>query len=129
MKWKYTERYVDISIPVYIKKALHQFGHKTPKNPQHHPYPPPEWTYDADDKKMKLLDTSPSLLSERVKRIECIIGKFLYYAMGVDNMLLFPLITMATINDPTKLYEKNIHQFLITWEHIQMQWSEFKLQT
>ena len=35
MKWDYTKGYVDISMPGYVKEALQQLNHKTPKNPQH----------------------------------------------------------------------------------------------
>ena len=69
MKWNYTQRYVDISMPGYVKEALQKFGHKTPKKTQHQPYPAPERTYGADAHKMKPLDTSPALPTERVKLI------------------------------------------------------------
>ena len=104
----------------YVKEAFHQFGHKTPMNPQHQPYPDPEWTYGAYTQKMKPLDTSPSFPMERMKKIECIIGKFVYYARGVYNTFLVPLSTMATINDPTEQYEKTYTNFWITWQQIQM---------
>ena len=48
-------------MPGYVKEVLHQFGHNTPKTPQHNPYPDPEQTYGADAKKIKPLDTSPAL--------------------------------------------------------------------
>ena len=41
IKWNYTKRYVDILMPRYKKKALHQFVHKKPKKPQHQPYQMP----------------------------------------------------------------------------------------
>ena len=64
MKWNYTKRCVDISMLIYIKEALHQFGHMTPKYPHHQPYPVPERTYVADSQKMKPLDTSSSLSTD-----------------------------------------------------------------
>ena len=67
MKWDYTKSYVDISIPGYVKEYFHQSGHKTPKNPQHQPYPTPKQTYGADAQKMKLVDTSKSLSTQGVK--------------------------------------------------------------
>ena len=82
MKWNYTKRYIDISILVYVKEYLHQFGHKTPIKPQQQPYSAPEWTYGADSHQMKSIDASWSLPTERVKIIERIIGKFLYYEGG-----------------------------------------------
>ena len=82
MKWNYTKMYVEISMHRYVKEALYQFVHKIPIKPQHQLYPDPEHTYGADAHKMKQLDTSPALPTERVKRIERIIVKLLYYARG-----------------------------------------------
>ena len=42
MKYNHKKRYVDISMPVFVKEALHQFFHKTPNNPQNQPYPTTE---------------------------------------------------------------------------------------
>ena len=36
--WNYTERYVDISMPGYMTKALNKFDHKPPKRPEHAPH-------------------------------------------------------------------------------------------
>ena len=82
------------------------------KNPQHQIYPLPDRTYDTDVQKMKPLDTSPELPTERLKRIERIIGKLLYYTRGVDNTCLASLSTTETRNDPTEQDEKSIHQIL-----------------
>ena len=37
----YNEKYVDISMPGYMKKALKKFNHKPPKCPEHAPH---DWT-------------------------------------------------------------------------------------
>ena len=99
IKWNHTKIYVDISMPGLLKEYLCQFCHETPIKPQHQPYPAPEQTYGADAQKMKPLDTSPALPTERVKIIEHIIVKFCYYARGIENTCLVPLIAMSTIND------------------------------
>ena len=57
MKWDYTNIYVDISMPGYVKEPLHQFDHKQQKNTQHQPYIALERTYGADDQKMKPIGT------------------------------------------------------------------------
>ena len=64
IKLNHTIRYVDIQMPGYIKEALNQFNNKTPKIPQHQPYPEPERTYSADSQKMKPINTSPELSTE-----------------------------------------------------------------
>ena len=71
-----------------MKESLNQLDHKTLKNPQHQPYPDLERTYGAYSYKMKPIDTSPELPTERVKKIERIIGKLLYYVRGWTDALL-----------------------------------------
>ena len=66
MKCNHTKIYVDISMSGYVKEALKNIIHNTPKNSQHQPYPALQWEYGADDQKNKYLDTSPALLTERV---------------------------------------------------------------
>ena len=61
MKWYYTKIYVDISMPGYVKEALHRFNHKQPKSTQHQPYPSLERTYGSDAHKMKPIYMSPAL--------------------------------------------------------------------
>ena len=61
---------------------------------------------------MELIYTSPALTMERVKWIERIIGKFLYYATWVYNTCIVLFITMETISDPTLQDKKNLQQFL-----------------
>ena len=50
---------------------------------------------------MEPIDTSPALSTERVEEIKVIIGKFLYYARGLDNTRIVALSTMTTRSDPT----------------------------
>ena len=35
--WNYTQGYVDISMPDYVRKALHEFHHLAPRRPTHSP--------------------------------------------------------------------------------------------
>ena len=78
--------YVDISMLVYVKWTLHQFNNKTPKYPQHRPYKSPEGTYGVDAQKMKLIDTSPVLSTEWVKRIERIVRFFILREGGIQQV-------------------------------------------
>ena len=38
LEWNYEERWLDISMPGYIKKVLQKYKHETPPRPQHSPY-------------------------------------------------------------------------------------------
>ena len=115
MKYDYAKINVDISMPGYLKGYLYQFNHKTTKTPQHQPYPATERTYGADAQKMKLIDTSPKLLTQQVKKIERIVEKLLYYVRGVKYTRLIPFSEMETQTDPIKQDEMNVHQF---WDYI-----------
>ena len=85
--------------------------------------------YGTDDQKTKPLDTSPALPKEIVKRIVLIIGKFLYYVRRVDNTCVFPISTMKTRKTPPNKMRKMYTHFWIKRKQIQMQWSDFLLQT
>ena len=61
---------------------------------------------------MKPTNTSPELSTERVKKIEHIIRKFLYYERGLEKIYLVTLSKMATIIYPIEQDEKNVHQIL-----------------
>jgi hypothetical protein len=38
LKWNYMNKHVDLSMPGYIKDALHKFQHPLPKRPQYAPH-------------------------------------------------------------------------------------------
>jgi hypothetical protein len=44
LDWDYANKHVDLSMPGYIKDALHKFQHPLPKRPQ---YAPHNWTVPA----------------------------------------------------------------------------------
>jgi hypothetical protein len=44
LKWNYMNKHVDLSMPGYIKDALHKFQHPLPRLPQ---YAPHNWTVPA----------------------------------------------------------------------------------
>jgi hypothetical protein len=86
---------VDISIPDYVTKALQQFEHPTPSKPKHAPhiYTPPQ--YGAKVQLTLPPDTSPALSAKQVKRLQHIVGPFLYYARAVDSTMLVTHGTLA----------------------------------
>jgi hypothetical protein len=59
LKWNYVSKHVDLSMPGYIKDALHKFQHPLPKRPQ---YAPHNWTVLAYDQRIQyapLPDATP----------------------------------------------------------------------
>lgn len=96
LRWDYTNSTCDISMPQYIKKALHRFQHPVPLKPQHAPY---AWTAPAYGKQPQAStphDFSPPLDSRQTTRLQEIVGVLLYYARAVDNTMLVALSAIAS---------------------------------
>ena len=100
-------------MPNYVTKVLHKFQHPTPKRAQYAPY---QWTrpnYGATKQLANPLDTSLPIPEEGKRRIQQIIGTFLYYSCAVDCTVLPALNTLAEQqSSPTKNVEAAITHFL-----------------
>jgi hypothetical protein len=97
LKWDYDQRSVELSMPGYVKAALHKFQHPQPTAPQHSPYP---WNQPQHNTKASqeaiAPDASPKLPPTDIKRIQKIVGTLLYYARrAIDNTMLVSLNTLA----------------------------------
>jgi hypothetical protein len=113
LQWNYTDHHVDISMPNYVTKALQQFEHQTPTEPQHEPHPPKTIQYGAKVQFTDDPDTSPLIAPDRVKRLQQIVGTFLYYARAIDSTMLVALGTLASAQTKATLHtEKLITHFL-----------------
>lgn len=113
IKWDYRNRTADLSMPGYVSKALHRFGHPHPKKPQHAPH---EWTkptYGAKQQFTPDPDITDLLPPEGIKRIQQIVGTFQYYARAVDVTMQVTLGTIATQQSKaTTATNKAMNQFL-----------------
>jgi hypothetical protein len=78
--WDYNVPTLDISMPGYIKKLLHKYKHKMPKNPQHCLYTPAPKQYGAEAQAPLPADISPKLSDNEIKEIQCVVGSIFYYA-------------------------------------------------
>ena len=100
-------------MPNYVTKALHKFQYPTSKRAQ---YSPHKWTrpdYGATKQLATPSDNSPPTPEERKRRIQQIIGPFLYYALVVECTILPSLNTLAEKQSiPTKNMESAITHFL-----------------
>ena len=86
--WKYNKKYVDISIPEYMKKYLDQLQHPKPKVPQ---YAPHRWTVPAYVKRPQRATDSDEkniLDNKSTNIIKSIVGTMLYYARSFDPKML-----------------------------------------
>ena len=111
LEWNYHDRTVDLSMPKYVATKLKEFNHQTPTKPQHAPYPAaPRFTNSQAPVKE---DETRILPKQDIKRIQQIVGSFLYYGRAIDITILKALNTLATQQaKPTVTTEKRIHQFL-----------------
>ena len=101
--WNYDEGYVDISMPDYVKEALHKFHHVS-KGQCHAPH---KWSVPAYGSKVQYAthDTSDIITDKNeIKRIQSIVGTFLYYARAIESPMLPSLNEIGTQQSkPTKL--------------------------
>jgi hypothetical protein len=91
LEWDYKKRTVDLSMPGYIKKALHKYQHAAPSRPEHapHMWNPPIYgtkTQDVEDE-----TTSPALSDKDVNKLQQLTGTLFYHARAVDPTLIMPI--------------------------------------
>ena len=76
LKWDYTARTLETSVPGFVKKSLGKFQHPTPARPQHAPAKAAPVEYGLKVQKKTPEDTSPELSPEGIKKIQDIVGTF-----------------------------------------------------
>jgi hypothetical protein len=96
LEWDYKNRTVDLSIPGYIKAALHKYQHAVPTRPEHapHTWNPP--IYGAKTQYVEDETTSPALSDKDVNKLQQLTGTLLYYSRAVDPTLILPINVLAS---------------------------------
>jgi Reverse transcriptase (RNA-dependent DNA polymerase) len=96
LKWDYTNRTVDLSMPGYVNEALIEFGHPQPSKPEHQPHRhnPPQ--FGVKTQLTEPLDDSKPLHNADILRLQQITGKFLYYSRAVDATMNVALSSLAS---------------------------------
>jgi hypothetical protein len=96
LDWDYKNCPVDLSMPGYIKAALHKYQHPAPEGPEHasHMWNPP--IYGAKTQFVNEITTSPSLSDKDVNKLQQLTGTLLYYARAVDPTLIIPINVLAS---------------------------------
>jgi len=93
----------------YVKTRLKQYDFEESKQKQNSLYPA---GIDKHSQKPIEEDKSPKVALNRKKRIERIVGAFLYYARTIDTTISKSLNTLSTQqSNPTETTEKDINQF------------------
>jgi hypothetical protein len=96
LQWDYSKRTVDISMPGYVRNALHKFQHPIPHRRQDAPHSWNEPNYGARVQYADQHDDTPTLPQQSVTLVQRIAGTFLYYAMAVDPTMLVALGSIAS---------------------------------
>ena len=91
LKWDYIKQTVDLSMPGYVTAALQRFLHQLKNTWQSSPHHHVPTTYGARVKFAEPEDDTPLLPEERLKFIQQVVGIFKYYAIAIDNTILFAL--------------------------------------
>jgi hypothetical protein len=86
----------DLSMPRYIKAALHRYQHTAPARPKHapHMWNPP--IYGAKTQYVEDETTSPALSAKDVNKLQQLTGTLLYYVRAVDPTLIMPINVLAS---------------------------------
>jgi hypothetical protein len=95
LKWDYSKRTVELSMPGYVRDALHKFQHPAPTRRQDAPHSWNQPTYGAKVQYADDCDDSPLLAAKSVTLVQKIVGVFLYYAMAIDSTMLVALGSIA----------------------------------
>jgi hypothetical protein len=97
----------------YVMKQLTKYGHVAPLKPQHCPYLPTPIKYGTDNQSPLPIDDSPRLDKAGKKRVQQIVGSFLYYAQAVDPTILMALLGISSQQAaPTENTMKHVNHFL-----------------
>ena len=112
LDWHYNLGYVDISMPKYVKETLAKLNHSSKVYPQHSPHKHVPVQY-GKLQQIAHNDNSPTLNKKDTKKIQSIVGSFLYYARALDYTLL-PAIneTSTTQAKPTAYTLDQCHQIM-----------------
>ena len=110
LHWQYKDKYVDISMPNYVRKKLEKYKWSKPKRAQHCLFEPNQVHYGRKSDEIIHNSDSPVLKPEEKESVQQIIGSFLYYARAVDCTILNALNIMASeSSNPTKRTLKRVH--------------------
>jgi hypothetical protein len=96
LEWDYKNRTVDLSMPGYVKAALHKYQHADPTRPEHapHTWNPP--VYGAKTQYVENETTSPALSAKDVNKLQQLTGTLLCYARAVDPTLIITINVLAS---------------------------------
>ena len=97
LAWDYARGHVNISMPNYIKQALHTFKHPLAPKPEDAPHKWNQPKYGAKQQLANAEDDSPVLPPSDITHIQTVVGTLLYYAIAVDNTITVALGNLVSL--------------------------------
>eukprot|EP00957_Ditylum_brightwellii_P100607 7668857-Ditylum_brightwellii.AAC.1 len=95
-EWSYDGKYVDVSVPIYVLRALTKYQHPTPKHPV---YVPHKWNGTAYSTKTQYApepDMLQRLNADEKRHVQLVVGTFLFYRRAVEPTILPTLNKLGT---------------------------------
>ena len=113
LDWNYDARYLDISMPSYVKKHLTCYSHTPPKCRRYSPHDPAPVIFGKKAQELPPNNDIKPLDEKGKKRIRQAVGSFLYYGRAVYLTILMALNYIAGQQEsPTEKTMKMADQFL-----------------
>jgi hypothetical protein len=113
LDWDYKKHTVDLSMPGYIKAALHKYQHPATAHPEHAPHTWNPLIYGAKTQFVNEETTSPTLSDKDVNKLQQLTGTLLYYARAVDPTLIMPINVLASVqSNVTEVTEEKVIKLL-----------------
>ena len=131
LDWDYDKGQVHLTMPGYVKKALKQFQHETPKKHQNSPFPYTEPTYGATKQYAKEESKTAKLDKKGKRFVQQVCGKFLFYGRAVDSTVLTPISAIASQQaqptEDTMAHTKQLLDYLATQEEAVLTYKASKM--
>eukprot|EP00957_Ditylum_brightwellii_P046485 3527710-Ditylum_brightwellii.AAC.1 len=113
LEWHYDKKYVDISVPGYVKKGLTKLKHPTPTKQEYLPHRHVKIKYGPEGQMVPEKDISPKVPQQTIDYLQAAVGIFLWYGRIV-NLTLLPALNAISAQQsaPTEEMVKAMDQFL-----------------
>ena len=85
-----------MSVPGYVQRKRTKYQHANPKNPQHSPYQAQPVQYCTKVQRLVKSETSSPLSDKQIKRVQDIVGAFVWYSLACDPALAASLSAIAS---------------------------------
>ena len=113
LEWDYVHRIVTLSMPSYVRKALHRFQHTMRGGKEYSPHTCALIQYVQRVHYADTLDAAEYLSEKETNLIQQVCGTFLYYAIAIDNTIIPDLSDIYSDNyKATNNTEKQVAKLL-----------------